>query len=81
MKFNRKTFRTILIVIACIILIPIIFEIFGGILRAYFYVSGIGMMIFIFCIGGLVGYAVGRIHAHFMKEDKDSKNKDDQYYN
>lgn len=80
MKKDRKTFRTILIVIACIILIPIIFEIFGGMLRAYFYVSGIGMMIFMFLIGGLVGYAVGRIHAHFKKEGKTTTNSDDEYY-
>ena len=81
MKFNRKTFRTILIVIACIIIIPIIFDFFAGILRAYFYVSGIGMMIFMFLIGGLVGYVVGRIHAHFKKEEKNSTNSDDKFYN
>ncbi|MBE5821870.1 MAG: hypothetical protein E7311_04705 [Clostridiales bacterium] len=76
MKFNRKTFRTILIVIACIILIPLIFEIFGGMLRAYFYVTGIGMMIFVFSIGGLVGYTVGRIHAYFKnKKETETENK------
>ena len=80
MKKNWKNFRTILIVIACIILIPIIFEIFGGIVRTYFYVSGIGIMIFMFLIGGLVGYAIGRIHAHFKKKEKTTTNSDDRYY-